>query len=78
MAKLKRPSTPTMQIDKEHRNLASKTQTIANQRFTTTYSYDENDRMTQQTYPSGRVINPTPLPFNLHFFLILTFRGNAY
>jgi len=37
------------------KKLASKTQTIANQRFTTTYSYDEYDRMTQQSYPSGRV-----------------------
>jgi len=44
MAKLKRPFTPITQMDK---NLASKTQTIANQRFTTTYSYDEYDRMTQ-------------------------------
>jgi len=43
-------------MNKEHENLAPKKQTIANQRFTTTYSYDENDRMTQQTYPSGRVI----------------------
>jgi len=43
-------------MNKEHENLASKKQTIANQRFTITYSYDEYDRMTQQTYPSGRVI----------------------
>jgi len=38
------------------KKLSSKTQTIANQRFTISYSYDENDRMTQQTYPSGKVI----------------------
>ena len=37
-------------------NLASKTQTISNQRFTTSYTYDEYDRMTSQTYPSGKVI----------------------
>ena len=34
----------------------SKTQTIANQRFTTSYSYDEHDRMTSKTYPSGKVV----------------------
>jgi len=27
-----------------------------NQRFTTSYTYDEYDRMTTQTYPSGKVI----------------------
>ena len=37
-------------------NLSQKTQTIANQRFTTSYTYDEYDRMTTQTYPSGKVI----------------------
>jgi YD repeat-containing protein len=37
-------------------NLASKTQTIGTKQFTTSYSYDEHDRMTQQTYPSGKVI----------------------
>jgi RHS repeat-associated protein len=37
-------------------NLASKIQTISNQRFTTSYTYDEHDRMTSQTYPSGKVI----------------------
>jgi RHS repeat-associated protein len=36
--------------------LAKKTQTIANQQFITSYSYDEHDRMTSQTYPSGKVI----------------------
>ena len=35
-------------------HLVSKTQTIANQRFITSYSYDEHDRMTSKTYPSGK------------------------
>ena len=37
-------------------NLASKTQSIDSKTFTTSYTYDENDRMTTQTYPSGKVI----------------------
>ena len=37
-------------------NLDSKTQTINTKQFKTSYSYDEHDRMTSQTYPSGKVI----------------------
>jgi len=37
-------------------HLVSKTQTISNQRFITSYSYDEHDRMTSKTYPSGKVV----------------------
>jgi len=32
------------------------TKTINNYPFTTTYTYDEYDRITSQTYPSGKVI----------------------
>jgi len=36
--------------------MVTKTETINNQRFITSYSYDEHDRMTSKTYPSGKLI----------------------
>ena len=36
--------------------MVTKTETISNQRFITSYSYDEHGKMTSQTYPSGKVI----------------------
>jgi len=36
--------------------MVTKTETISNQRFITSYSYDEQSRITSMTYPSGKVI----------------------
>jgi RHS repeat-associated protein len=37
-------------------NMVTKTETIGNQQFITSYSYDEHDRMTSMTYSSGKVV----------------------
>ena len=38
-------------------NIASKTQTIADKTFTTVYTYNDENKLISQTYPSGKVLS---------------------
>lgn len=50
--------TRSFAYDNYHR-MVSTTSTIAGQNYQMQYAYDEFDRVTQQTYPSGLVVNST-------------------